>query len=114
MARFEHIIFVCTNSRDAQSPRGSCAARGGEALLERLKELTRQHKLQSKVRVTRSGCLDYCSKGCALVAFSANAPAAQTWYTHVTAADAEALFDSHVVQGKCFTERHESRADRHL
>jgi (2Fe-2S) ferredoxin len=122
MARFEHLLFVCTNSREAQSPgsagspgspKPSCAARGGEALLARLKELTREHRLQGKVRVTRSGCLDYCSKGCALVAFSADAPAAQTWYTHVTAADAEALFNSHVLQGKCYTERLDSRADRH-
>lgn len=100
MARFKHIVFVCTNERDAEDSRGSCKARGGEALVDRLKELVAQHKLKGKVRVTRSGCLDYCAKGCALVAYSAAEPAPETWYTHVTPADADALFESHILKGE--------------
>lgn len=98
MARFKHVLFVCTNDRDASDPRGSCAARGGEELLGRLKELVAEHKLKGKVRVTRSGCLDYCAKGCAVATFSAGKPAPETWYTHATVADAEALFESHVLR----------------
>jgi (2Fe-2S) ferredoxin len=98
VARFKHIVFVCTNERDASDARGSCAARGGEQLVDRLKELVSEHKLKGKVRVTRSGCLDYCVKGCTLGVFSENPAHRETWYTHVTPADADALFDSHILK----------------
>ena len=100
MARFKHIFFVCTNSRDASDPRGDCQTRSGPELLSRLKALTAEHKLKGQVRVTRSGCLDYCAKGCALAVFSETLPAGETWYTHVTPADADALFESHVIRGE--------------
>ena len=98
MSRFKHILFVCTNERDASDPRGDCKARGGEALLGRLKELVAEHKLKGKVRVTKSGCLDYCAKGCVVAAFSGDKPNAETWYTRVQATDAEELFNSHILQ----------------
>ena len=101
MARYEHVLFVCTNERDPDDPRGSCTARGGVELLGRLKALTHEHGLKGKVRATASGCLDMCGSGCAVAVFSQDAPAAQTWYAHVTPDDAEELFRNHVLQGKC-------------
>lgn len=97
MSRFRHMVFVCTNERDASDPRGDCKSRGGEALLERLKALVGEHKLKGKVRVTKSGCLDYCAKGCAVAVFSENPAHRETWYTRVTASDADALFASHIL-----------------
>lgn len=111
MARFKHVLFVCTNSRDKADARGDCANRGGAELLSRLKELTAVHKLKGQVRVTRSGCLDYCAKGCALAVFSEGLPARETWYTHVTPGDADALFESHVLRGEQLTRLVE--ADKH-
>lgn len=98
MARFKHMLFVCTNERDPSDPRGDCKARGGEELLGRLKELVAENKLKGKVRVTKSGCLDYCAKGCAVAAFSSVKPNGETWYTRVRAEDAEELFKSHILQ----------------
>ena len=103
MARFKHILFVCTNSRDKDDARKDCATRGGAELLSRLKELTALHKLKGQVRVTRSGCLDYCAKGCVLAVYSEGLPARETWYTHVTPSDADALFESHVLRGEQLT-----------
>ena len=100
MARFKHLLFVCNNERDADDPKGSCAHRGGDALAARLKELVAEHKLKGKVRVVRSGCLDYCAKGCVVTAFSGEGPVGETWYTHATPADADALFESHVLKGE--------------
>lgn len=100
MSRFEHLLFVCTNSRDANHKLGSCQAEGGEELLNRLKELTVEHKLKGKVRVTRSGCLDFCAKGCAVLALSKDGPARETWYTNVAPADADELFKSHVLNNQ--------------
>ena len=100
MARFQHLVFVCTNARGEDDPRGCCQSRGGQELLDRLKELTRQHHLAGKVRVTRSGCLDYCAKGCALVIFSAAPAPQETWYTRAGPSDADALFESHILRGE--------------
>ncbi len=100
MARYEHMLFVCTNLREASDPRGSCQARGALKLLDRLKELTHAHQLKGKVRATSSGCLDCCARGITVAVFSAGAPAAQTWYTRVTPEDADELFQTHVLSGR--------------
>lgn len=97
MGRFRHVLFVCTHGRDASDPRSSCAARGGEDLLASLKRLTHEHGLKGKVRVTSCGCLDMCTRGCAVAVFSEGDPAPETWYSAVTPDDASALFDSHVL-----------------
>jgi (2Fe-2S) ferredoxin len=111
MARFEHIAFVCTKERDADDPKGSCKHRGSPALLERMKELVGEHKLKGKVRVTMSGCLDYCAKGCTVAIFSAGAPAPETWYTRLTPDDADRLFETHILGGKRLDDKVERSAE---
>ena len=100
MSRFRHLLFVCTNARDPNDPKGCCAAKGSKQLLDRLKALTAEHKLKGQVRVTSSGCLDCCAKGCAVVAFSEGSPKPETWYTRLTPGDADALFEHHVLRGE--------------
>lgn len=111
MARFDHIVFVCTKERDKDDAKGSCYHRGSPELLERMKKLTKEHKLKGRVRVTSAGCLDYCAKGCAVAIFSAGKPAPETWYTRLTPDDAEELFETHVLEGKRLEERVELRSD---
>jgi (2Fe-2S) ferredoxin len=105
MARFRHLLFVCQKERPPDDPKGSCVGRGSAELLDRLKELTHEHGLKGQVRVTSSGCLDYCAKGITVFAFSPGTPHAETWYTGLTPQDAERLFDRHVVEGQPLSER---------
>lgn len=101
MNRFQHLMFVCTNQRDASDPRGSCTARGSKELLDRLKELVHEHKLKGKVRIVGSGCLDLCAQGCTAVVFSAGKAESQlseTWCTKLKAEDADALFAKHIME----------------
>jgi (2Fe-2S) ferredoxin len=98
MARFKHILFVCQNERELDNPKGSCKQKGSDKILSRMKELVTQHNLKGKVRVTSSGCLDLCAKGCAIAAFSEGQP--ETWYTRVKVEDADAIFESHVLRGE--------------
>jgi predicted metal-binding protein len=105
MARFKHILFVCQNERDRDNPKGSCKHRGSAALLDRLKELASEHGQKGKVRITGSGCLDLCAKGCAVAAFSGGAPAAETWYGNLGPEDADALFEAHILGGERLTKR---------
>ena len=100
MARYQHLIFVCTNERDAADPRGCCHAKASPAVLDRLKELIHAKKLKGKVRATSSGCLDLCARGPSMVIFSASSPAGETWYVGVRPADVDALFESHIVRGE--------------
>lgn len=109
MSRFDHIVFVCTKERDRDDAKGSCFHNGGPKLLDRMKELTKEHKLKGRVRVTSSGCLDYCAKGCAVAIFSAGEPAPETWYTRLSAHDAEELFEKHILDGERF-EKHVERS----
>lgn len=112
MARFQHLLFVCTNERDPENPKGCCVSKGSRQLLDRLKELTAQHNLKGKVRVVGSGCLDYCSKGCTVVALSNDAPAAETWYTHLGPGDADELFNTHILQKQRLEAHVERSGDR--
>ncbi|MBN2196567.1 MAG: (2Fe-2S) ferredoxin domain-containing protein [Polyangiaceae bacterium] len=64
MALRDRYLFVCINRRPDQASRGSCAARGSEALYERLRGLVREHGLaQTTVRACSCSCLDACLTG---------------------------------------------------
>lgn len=57
-------LFVCTNRRAPDHEKGSCAARGSEAVQAALKEQLKARglaKLQG--RVCAASCLDQCSMG---------------------------------------------------
>ena len=59
----ERYVWVCTNRRADDNPRGSCAARGSEALVEELKRASRSAGQATRVRVMTSSCIDHCEHG---------------------------------------------------
>lgn len=97
MTPFQHIFFVCNNDRGAESPKKSCQQSGAAEVFAQLRQQVIAHNLRKHVRVTTSGCLGLCQQGCVVAVFSADARMPQTWYTHVTAQDVQALFASHVL-----------------
>jgi (2Fe-2S) ferredoxin len=61
-------LFVCTNRRPAGHPKGSCAERGSEEIVVRLKEeLAKRGIAKDVVRACSSSCLDLCEIGVAIV-----------------------------------------------
>lgn len=94
MPAFERHVFVCTNVRPADHPRGCCAAKDSESIRERLKSLAARHGLKGRVRVNAAGCLDQCEHGVTVVVY----PEA-VWYGLVTPADVDELFESHILNG---------------
>ncbi len=57
-------LFVCTNRRPEGAPRGSCAARGSEAVHAALKaELASRQLALHEARACASSCLDVCGQG---------------------------------------------------
>lgn len=95
MPPFERHVFVCEHRREADSPKGCCAAKDAAAIRSRLKKLTFDAGLRGRVRINGAGCLDQCAKGVSIVVYPEN-----VWYGHVTADDVDELFREHIVAGR--------------
>jgi (2Fe-2S) ferredoxin len=63
----ERYLFVCTNRRPDDHPKGSCAARGSEELLKALKAELVKGKVADRFRACGATCLDVCEAGAAVL-----------------------------------------------
>jgi (2Fe-2S) ferredoxin len=83
-------LFVCVNRRPAGHPKGSCAERGSEEIVVRLKEaLAKRGIAKDLVRACSSSCLDLCEIGVAVVQEPEHVA-----YGGVTIDDVEAIADA--------------------
>src|SRR5437868_14335800 len=90
MALRRRYLFICTNRRAADDPKGCCAARGSEEVRAALKEQLKARGLaRLGARACKSTCLDQCSSGvCILVEPD------HFFYGHVTLADVPEIVDA--------------------
>ena len=95
MPSLERHVFVCINERPPDSPKGSCKARGGVEVRDRLKAELSARGLKHVVRANNAGCLDQCEHGVAIVVYPE-----QVWYGHVTPADIPEIVEEHLVGGR--------------
>lgn len=63
MPQRERYLFVCTNRRKDDDPRGSCAAKGSEKIADALKRTLFELGAHKRVRACTSSCLDMCATG---------------------------------------------------
>ena len=90
MPQRQRYLFVCTNQREPENPRGSCAQRGSEAVHQALKEeLAARGLNQLQARVCRSSCLDQCAHGVTILVEPDH-----FFYGHVTLADVPEIAQS--------------------
>ena len=83
-------LFVCTNRRPDGHPKGSCAEKGSEELVVRLKEaLAARGVAKDVVRACATGCLDLCESGVAVLQEPEHVA-----YGSVTADDIDAIADA--------------------
>lgn len=92
--RFRKHLFVCTNARAADHPRGCCASKGSAEVAGALKKAAYDRGLKGAVRVNKSGCLDACEEGISAVVYPDG-----VWYRGVTLADVEEIVETTLVQG---------------
>jgi (2Fe-2S) ferredoxin len=92
---YERHVFVCTNRRPPESPRGSCAAKGSEELVAAFKRELAARGLRESVRANASGCLDACEHGPSVVVYPDG-----VWYGGVTVADVPAIVEEHLLGGR--------------
>lgn len=95
MASFTHHVFICTNTRPAEHPRGCCNADGAATLRERFKdEIARRH-LKTTVRANTAGCLDQCEHGPTVVVYPEG-----VWYGLVRPEDVQEIVECHFLAGR--------------
>ena len=90
---FEVHVFVCCNRRPDEHPRGSCAAKGSEALRDYMKARAKELGL-SRVRINTAMCLDRCEQGPSVVIYPEG-----VWYSVGTRGDVDAVLERHLQAG---------------
>ena len=92
---YDRHVFVCINRRPDGHPRGCCAAKGSEAVRDRLKVVAKNAGLVGRVRINAAGCLDACETGVSVVVYPEG-----VWYGGVTLDDVDAIVEEHLVSGR--------------
>jgi (2Fe-2S) ferredoxin len=95
VAKFQHHVLICTNERDEDAPRPSCAGEGSKKLKDAFKEAIKDAGLKGKVRANEVGCLDQCEHGPVVVVY----PDA-VWYGFVRGRDVAEIVDEHLLHGR--------------
>ena len=86
-------VFVCCNRRPEGHRRGSCAARGSEALRDYMKARAKELGVAG-VRVNMAGCLDRCEFGPTMVIYPEG-----VWYRPETREDMDEILTVHLQGG---------------
>lgn len=89
MPHRERYLFICTNRRTDDNPKGSCAQKGSEELVKRLKAALLVRGAGARVRACASGCLDLCEIGASIVQEPEHVA-----YGNVTLDDVDAIADA--------------------
>lgn len=83
-------IFICTNQRPEGS-RVCCGEIRGLELVAAFKKLIKDKGLQVEIRAQRTGCLEACEMGPALVIYPEG-----VFYSHVELSDVEEIVSEHL------------------
>lgn len=93
--RYIRHIFICTNRRKDDDPKGSCAQKGSEDIRDIFKKELHARGLKTRVRANKSGCLDLCEHGPNVVIYPEG-----VWYSHVTKDDVIEIIEKHIIGGE--------------
>jgi (2Fe-2S) ferredoxin len=91
---FDRHVFVCTNERAEDHPRGSCARKGSVELRTYMKNRAKELGIDG-VRINAAGCLDRCELGPTVVVYPEG-----VWYACKTKEDFEEVLSRHVQNGE--------------
>ena len=91
--KYDKHIFICINERAECSVKGDCRRLGGKEIRMKFVQLISDHGLKGKVRANKTGCLDSCEVGAAIVIYPAG-----IWYTQVGIDDVEEIFETSILK----------------
>ena len=92
---YTHHIFVCTNQRPPENPKGCCASKGSEEVRALFKEELEKRGLKGQVRANAAGCLDTCALGVSVVVYPEG-----IWYGGVKKEDVVEIIEQHILGGR--------------
>ncbi|MES2389335.1 MAG: (2Fe-2S) ferredoxin domain-containing protein [Bacteroidota bacterium] len=92
--KYKKHVFICTNQRPPGAKQ-SCGEEHGLALVAAFKEELRKHKIFVEIRAQKSGCIDVCLQGPALVVYPEG-----IFYGAVTISDVPEIVEEHLVNDR--------------
>ena len=95
MFKEKRYVLVCTNERESDHPKGSCANCGSVKIRERMKSLLEEKNLKSRARILATSCMDVCENGAVICVMPDN-----VWYGGVRLEDAEEIVEKHLENGE--------------
>ena len=105
MPKPEKHVFVCTQSRPAGHPRGSCGENGCRELWEGFVNELEKRQLFDKIAITNTGCLGPCSTGANVLVY----PEGVMYGMH---RHFKRWLENHATDHFRFQERHPRRPDQ--
>ena len=99
MPKPEKHVFICTQSRPAGHPRGSCAEKGCADVFEAFNSELMARNCFETIAVTATGCIGPCGTGPNVLIYPEG-----VMYGAVTKDDVKEIFDSHL-QGDTVVDR---------
>ena len=91
MPAYDFHVFVCQNQRPEGHPLGCCMSKGSNELLAYMKARVKELGVEN-IRINKSGCLDQCSTGPALVIYPEG-----KWFSPQSIQDVEEIIQSHIL-----------------
>lgn len=95
MSKPKKHVFVCTQSRPADHPRGSCAAKGSGSVLQEFMQRFEKRQLWGRYAVAGSICLGTCGTGPSVLVYPEG-----VMYGGVSKDDVTAIIEEHLFGDK--------------
>lgn len=93
---FEKHVFICANDKD--TPKKCCGSGHGMELVDAFRASYAAQGGTAKIRVQKSGCLDFCGKGPTMVVYPEG-----VFYGNVQVEDVEEITKSHLIEDEIVT-----------
>ena len=93
---FEKHVFICANDKDA--PKKCCGSGHGMELVDAFRASYAAQGGTAKIRVQKSGCLDFCGKGPTMVVYPEG-----VFYGNVQVEDVAEITKSHLIKDEIVT-----------
>jgi (2Fe-2S) ferredoxin len=94
--KYKKHVFICTNQKEGG--KRCCGEEKGIELVNAFKEAIKLRGLQMEMRAQKTGCLDACNFGPALVVYPEG-----TYYGHVQPEDVQQIIEQHLLQNQPVT-----------
>jgi len=95
MPRPSKHVFVCSQNRPPNHPRGACAHKSAPELLQAFWAEQQKRNAFDTISITNSGCLGPCSSGANVLVYPEG-----VLYGGVGKGDVAEIFDSHLIGGQ--------------